>query len=73
MVPFKALKASCKRPLHQPHPSWVGSALALAAGNEAGIGKTGLAIRLTEPDLPPVFAHVLPLRTKAPGFCGKGR
>jgi DNA-binding CsgD family transcriptional regulator/PAS domain-containing protein len=37
------------------------SALALAARNEAGIGKTGLAIRLTEPDMPPVFAHVLPL------------
>ena len=37
------------------------SALALAARNEAGIGKTGLAIRLTEPDVPPVFAHVLPL------------
>jgi DNA-binding CsgD family transcriptional regulator len=37
------------------------AALALAAGNEAGIGKTGLAIRLTEPDVPPVFAHVLPL------------
>jgi DNA-binding CsgD family transcriptional regulator len=37
------------------------SALTLAAGNEAGIGKTGLAIRLTEPDVPPVFAHVLPL------------
>jgi DNA-binding CsgD family transcriptional regulator len=37
------------------------SGLTLAAGNEAGIGKTGLAIRLTEPDAPPVFAHVLPL------------
>ena len=37
------------------------SALALAAGNEAGIDKTGLAIRLTEPDVPPIFAHVLPL------------
>jgi DNA-binding CsgD family transcriptional regulator len=37
------------------------SALTLAAGNEAGIGKTGLAIRLTEPDVPPIFAHVLPL------------
>jgi hypothetical protein len=36
------------------------SALVLAAQNEAGIGKTGLAIRLTEHDLPPVFAHVLP-------------
>jgi DNA-binding CsgD family transcriptional regulator len=37
------------------------SAITLAACNEAGIGKTGLAIRLTEPDVPPVFAHVLPL------------
>jgi len=37
------------------------SALAFAARNEAGIGKTGLAIRLTEPDVPPIFAHVLPL------------
>jgi DNA-binding CsgD family transcriptional regulator len=37
------------------------SALALAARNEAAIGKTGLAIRLTEPDVPPIFAHVLPL------------
>jgi DNA-binding CsgD family transcriptional regulator/PAS domain-containing protein len=37
------------------------SALALAARNEASIGKTGLAIRLTEPDVPPIFGHVLPL------------
>jgi DNA-binding CsgD family transcriptional regulator/PAS domain-containing protein len=37
------------------------AALALANGNEAGIGQTGLAIRLTEPDVPPIFAHVLPL------------
>jgi DNA-binding CsgD family transcriptional regulator/PAS domain-containing protein len=37
------------------------SVLALAARNEAGIGKTGLAIRLTEPDAAPIFAHVLPL------------
>jgi len=37
------------------------SALTLAARNEAGIGKAGLAIRLTEPDVPPVLAHVLPL------------
>jgi DNA-binding CsgD family transcriptional regulator/PAS domain-containing protein len=37
------------------------SAITLAAGNETGIGKTGLAIRLTEPDAPPTFAHVLPL------------
>jgi DNA-binding CsgD family transcriptional regulator/PAS domain-containing protein len=37
------------------------AALALAARNEAGIGKTGLAIRLTEPDVPPISAHVLPL------------
>jgi PAS domain-containing protein len=37
------------------------AALALAAGNEAGIGKTGLAIKLTKPEVPPMFAHVLPL------------
>ncbi len=37
------------------------SAITIAACNEAGIGKTGLAIRLTEPDVPPIFAHVLPL------------
>jgi DNA-binding CsgD family transcriptional regulator len=36
-------------------------AITLATRNEAGIGKTGLAIRLTEPDVPPIFAHVLPL------------
>jgi DNA-binding CsgD family transcriptional regulator len=29
--------------------------------NDAGIGKTGLAIRLTEADVPPIFARVLPL------------
>jgi DNA-binding CsgD family transcriptional regulator/PAS domain-containing protein len=37
------------------------TAIALAAQDEARIGKTGLAIRLNEPDVPPVFAHVLPL------------
>ena len=37
------------------------AAIRLAAQDEAGIGKTGLAIRLTEPDMPPIFAHVLPL------------
>jgi DNA-binding CsgD family transcriptional regulator len=37
------------------------AALALAAGNEAAIGKTGLTIRLTGPAAPPMFAHVLPL------------
>jgi DNA-binding CsgD family transcriptional regulator/PAS domain-containing protein len=37
------------------------SAIRLAAGDEARIGKTGLAIRLTEADAPPVFAHVLPM------------
>src|SRR5262245_38165517 len=36
-------------------------AISLAADDEAGIGKTGLAINLTGPDGPPVFAHVLPL------------
>src|SRR5262249_32642551 len=33
----------------------------LAARDEAGIGKTGLAIVLTAPGEPPVVAHVLPL------------
>jgi DNA-binding CsgD family transcriptional regulator/PAS domain-containing protein len=39
------------------------AALALAAGNEAAIGRTGLAIRLTAPDSdqPLMLAHVLPL------------
>jgi DNA-binding CsgD family transcriptional regulator/PAS domain-containing protein len=37
------------------------AAIRLAAEGEAGIGKTGLAIRLTEPEAPPVIAHVLPL------------
>jgi DNA-binding CsgD family transcriptional regulator len=39
------------------------AALALAADNEASIGRTGLAIRLTAPDsdLPLTLAHVLPL------------
>ena len=37
------------------------SAIRLAAKDEVGIGKTGLAIRLTEPGLPPIFAHVLPM------------
>jgi PAS domain-containing protein len=37
------------------------SAFALATRNEAGTGKTGLAIRLTEADGPPIFARVLPL------------
>jgi DNA-binding CsgD family transcriptional regulator len=37
------------------------SVVRLAAQEEAIICKAGLAIRLTEPDVPPVFAHVLPL------------
>jgi DNA-binding CsgD family transcriptional regulator len=37
------------------------SAILAAAHDEAGIGKTGLAVLLTEPDLPPVFARVLPI------------
>ena len=36
-------------------------AILLAARDEASIGRTGVAIRLTGEDLPPVFAHVLPL------------
>src|SRR5262245_19670130 len=37
------------------------SAIQQAARNESGIGKTGLAVRLTEEDDAPVVAHVLPL------------
>jgi len=37
------------------------AAIQLAARDEAAIGKTGLAICLTEPDAAPVFAHVLPM------------
>jgi DNA-binding CsgD family transcriptional regulator len=37
------------------------AALSIAARNEAGMCRTRLAIRLTAPDLPPLFAHVLPL------------
>ena len=37
------------------------SAIKLAAQDEARIDKTGLAIRLTEANMPPIFAHVLPL------------
>ncbi|MPZ58097.1 MAG: PAS domain-containing protein [Rhizobiales bacterium] len=37
------------------------AAIALAAQDETGIGKTGLAIRLTDGAMPPVFAHVMPL------------
>jgi DNA-binding CsgD family transcriptional regulator len=37
------------------------AAIQLAAKDEADIGKTGLAIRLTDADAVPVFAHVLPM------------
>jgi DNA-binding CsgD family transcriptional regulator/PAS domain-containing protein len=37
------------------------SAIMLAAQDEASIGKTGLAVLLTEPDQPSVFARVLPM------------
>jgi DNA-binding CsgD family transcriptional regulator len=38
------------------------AAVALADGSEAGLGRTGLAVRLTPPGEPPVLAHVLPLK-----------
>jgi DNA-binding CsgD family transcriptional regulator/PAS domain-containing protein len=38
------------------------SAVALADSSEAGLGTTGLAVRLTPPGQPPVLAHVLPLK-----------
>jgi DNA-binding CsgD family transcriptional regulator len=50
--------------LHARLPSAAGElriAISVAARNEADIGKTGLAIRLTDPDVPPIFAHVLPM------------
>jgi DNA-binding CsgD family transcriptional regulator len=37
------------------------NAIGLAARDEAGIGRQGLAIRLSAPEAAPVFAHVLPL------------
>jgi DNA-binding CsgD family transcriptional regulator len=44
-----------------PAASELRAALASAARDEVGISRTGLAIRLTAPDVRPVFAHVLPL------------
>jgi DNA-binding CsgD family transcriptional regulator len=37
------------------------SAIRLAARDEAAMGGAGLAIRLTEDETPPLFAHVLPM------------
>jgi DNA-binding CsgD family transcriptional regulator len=37
------------------------AAIRLAVQDEVNIGKTGLAICLTEPDETPMFAHVLPM------------
>jgi DNA-binding CsgD family transcriptional regulator len=51
-----ALQANAPSAMKELH-----SAIALAAEDETARGKTGLAIRLTEGDEPPVFAHVLPL------------
>jgi DNA-binding CsgD family transcriptional regulator len=39
----------------------ISAAIKLAARDEAQMGKTGLAVRLTEPDEVPRFAHVLPM------------
>jgi hypothetical protein len=36
-------------------------AIRLAARDESTLGKAGLAVRLTRPEEPPLFAHVLPL------------
>lgn len=41
----------------------LGHAIRLAAREDFGIGKTGLAVRLSADDAPPVLAHVLPLAT----------
>jgi hypothetical protein len=48
------------------------TAIRLAAQDESALGKTGLAIRLSEEDEAPVFAHVLPLR-RAARWLGGGR
>ena len=37
------------------------AAVTHSARNEVVIGKAGMAIRLTKPDEPPIFAHVLPM------------
>jgi DNA-binding CsgD family transcriptional regulator/PAS domain-containing protein len=37
------------------------AAIRLSVQDEAAMGQTGLAIRLSDDDMPPVFAHVLPL------------
>ena len=37
------------------------TAISLAARNESTLGGSGLAIRLTDPDVPPIIAHVLPM------------
>ena len=42
------------------------SAITIAAQDEVKIGKMGLAIRLSEAEMPPVFAHVLPLTGSHP-------
>ncbi|MER8610485.1 helix-turn-helix transcriptional regulator [Mesorhizobium sp. M0435] len=36
-------------------------AIRVAANNEVMLGKAGLAVRLTEPEARPIFAHVLPM------------
>jgi DNA-binding CsgD family transcriptional regulator len=41
----------------------LGQAIRLAAQDDFQIGKTGLAVRLSEDDSSPVMAHVLPLAT----------
>ncbi|MCA1492140.1 helix-turn-helix transcriptional regulator [Ensifer sp. NBAIM29] len=54
----------CRGALHAkaPHAAKeLQAAIALAAEDEAKIGKAGLAIRLTEVGEAPIFAHVLPL------------
>jgi DNA-binding CsgD family transcriptional regulator len=44
-----------------PAASQLRTAIALAAGDESRIGEAGLSIRLTDGNMPPVLAYVLPL------------
>jgi DNA-binding CsgD family transcriptional regulator len=58
--PIRSIKGILQASL-SPAASELRAALASAARDEAGISRTGLAIRLTAPDTRPIFAHVLPL------------
>jgi DNA-binding CsgD family transcriptional regulator/PAS domain-containing protein len=51
------------KPVLRPAVNELGQAIKLAARDVFGMGKQGLAVRLTDDDSFPVLAHVLPLAT----------